>query len=211
MKRADTSFFILIFALVFLLATVSHAKNLGHYGQTVPIAEEDIRKVLMNKLHALQQSGALDNMRHNLEQKAIHHAMRPKPLALGTTRTPKTYYISPAVILAHDVWTPDGYLIAKAGTKINPFERIHFLKTLIFFNADDARQVSWVKKHYSDFKHVTFILTGGDVRHATEVFGRVYFDVGGFIATRLKLHHVPSVVSQKGINWQVKEIGGQDE
>lgn len=86
----------------------------------------------MNKLYALQQSGDLEHVQRDLEQKAARQAMRPNPLALSTTRKPKTFRISPAVTVSHDVWTPDGHLIAKAGTRINPFERVHFLKTLIF-------------------------------------------------------------------------------
>ncbi|MFO8650768.1 type-F conjugative transfer system protein TraW [Legionella pneumophila serogroup 1] len=211
MKRTNKRFLALILGLAFLLEPVSHAKNIGQYGQTFPVREEDIRKVIMNKLNALQQSGDLEHVQRDLEQKAARQAMRPHPLALSTTRTPKTFRISPAVTVSHDIWTPDGYLIAKAGTRINPFERVHFLKTLIFFNADDARQVAWVKNHYTDFKHVKFILTGGDVRVAAELFGRIYFDVNGIISSRLHLQHVPSIVSQVGLDWQIKEIGVNDE
>ncbi|HAU0345946.1 TPA: type-F conjugative transfer system protein TraW [Legionella pneumophila] len=211
MKRASKRFFLLILGFFCLLEPVGHAKNIGHYGQTFPVNEEDIRKVIMNKLYALQQSGDLEHVQRDLEQKAARQAMRPNPLALSTTRKPKTFRISPAVTVSHDVWTPDGHLIAKAGTRINPFERVHFLKTLIFFNADDAGQVAWVKKHYTDFKHVKFILTGGDVRVAAELFGRIYFDVNGIISSKLHLQHVPSIVSQEGLDWQVKEIGVNDE
>ncbi|HBK3262417.1 TPA: type-F conjugative transfer system protein TraW [Legionella pneumophila] len=211
MKRTNKRFLALILGLAFLLEPVSHAKNIGQYGQTFPVREEDIRKVIMNKLNALQQSGDLEHVQRDLEQKAARQAMRPHSLALSTTRTPKTFRISPAVTVSHDIWTPDGYLIAKAGTRINPFERVHFLKTLIFFNADDARQVAWVKNHYTDFKHVKFILTGGDVRVAAELFGRIYFDVNGIISSRLQLQHVPSIVSQVGLDWQIKEIGVNDE
>ncbi|HHF0526730.1 TPA: type-F conjugative transfer system protein TraW, partial [Legionella anisa] len=109
------------------------------------------------------------------------------------------------------LWAPGGLLIAKKGTRINPFERVHYLKTLIFFNADDAKQVAWVKKHYTDYNHVKFILTGGDVRVAAEQFGRIYFDVNGLISTKLHLKHVPSVVNQLSLYWQVKEIGVFDE
>ncbi|HCL6941375.1 TPA: type-F conjugative transfer system protein TraW [Legionella pneumophila] len=211
MKRTNKRFLALILGLAFLLEPVSHAKNIGQYGQTFPVREEDIRKVIMNKLNALQQSGDLEHVQRDLERKAARQAMRPHPLALSTTRKPKTFRISPAVTVSHDIWTPDGYLIAKAGTRINPFERVRFLKTLIFFNADDARQVAWVKKHYTDFKHVKFILTGGDVRVAAELFGRIYFDVNGTISSRLQLQHVPSIVSQVDLDWQIKEIGVNDE
>ena len=195
--------------LILLLNTV-FAKNVGQYGQVFPVIEEDIRQLIMRRLNLMQENGELAQVQRDLEQKAAHRAMRPKPLPFSPTITPKTFRVDPTVTVSQDLWLPNGSLIAKAGMRINPFEHIQFSKTLFFFNADDSRQVAWVKKHYTDFNHVKFILTGGDVRKGAKLFGRIYFDVDGLISTRLHIQHVPSIVNQEGLYWQIKEIGVDD-
>ena len=203
--------------LIFILASlctfipVSHAKNIGHYGQVFPVIEEDIRQLIMKRLHAMQDNGELLRHQQAIDQRVAEHIIRPEPLHLTTTKTPKTFRINPTVLVSHDVWTPDGLLVAKKGMSINPFNHIKFTKTLFFFNADDANQVAWVKKHYGDYGHVKFILTGGDIREAAEHFGRIYFDLNGVITSRLHIKHVPSVVNQDGLFWKVTEIGANDE
>jgi conjugal transfer pilus assembly protein TraW len=200
-----------VLAGLLLFSNAASAKNIGQYGQVFQVDEEDIRQIIMKRLESMQQSDSLLHVQHEIEQRIAAHTIRPKPLTLTTTSKPKTFRIDPTVTISHDIWTPDGLLIAKGGLRINPFERIHYLKTLFFFNADDTRQVAWVKKHYADFNHVKFILTGGDVRVAAELFGRIYFDVNGLISTKLHIKHVPSIVNQDGLYWQVREVGVFDE
>lgn len=194
-----------------LILNTAFAKNVGQYGQVFPVIEEDIRQLIMRRLNLMQENGSLEQVQRDLEQKAAHRAMRPKPLTLSTTNTPKTFRVDPTVTVSHDLWLPNGLLIAKAGMRINPFEQVHFSKTLFFFNADDKRQVVWVKQHYADFNHVKFILTGGDIRDGAKLFGKIYFDVDGLISTKLHIQHVPSVVKQEGLYWQIKEIGVDDD
>lgn len=194
-----------------LALSVSHAKNLGHYGQVFPVIEEDLRQVIMKRLKAMQQSGELAQHQRTINQRVARHIIRPKPLMLTPTKTPKTFRIDPTVWVSHDVWLPNGTQIAKKGMPINPFNHIKFSKTLFFFDADDAKQVAWVSTHYTDYSHVKFILTGGDIRKAAILFGRIYFDLNGVITSRLHIRHVPSVVNQDGLFWKVVEIGANDE
>lgn len=193
------------------LCAVSHAKNLGHYGQVFPVIEEDLRQLIMNRLKAMDASGALLAHQRLIETRVASHIIRPKPLMLPSTKTPETFQVNPTVTVSQDLFAPDGSLIVTKGTLINPFSHIHYSKTLFFFNADDKKQSAWVKKHYGEYEHVKFILTGGDVRDASEIFGRIYFDLNGTLAERFQLKHVPSIVTQKGLVWNIKEIGAQDE
>lgn len=196
---------------VCLHLSITSAKNVGQYGQVFPVIEEDLRLVIMKRLNAMQQSGELTRHQHIIEQRVAEHIIRPKPLMLATTKTPTVFHIDPTVLVSHDVWTADGVLVARKGTPINPFNHIKFSKTLFFFNADDTHQVAWVQKHYRDYEYVKFILTSGDIRETSELFGRVYFDLDGLITSQLHIRHVPSVVNQDGLFWKVREIGVHDE
>ncbi|WP_131744523.1 type-F conjugative transfer system protein TraW [Legionella bozemanae] len=184
-----------------------YAKNLGNYGQLFPVIEQDIRQVIMAKLHRLEQTGALKEHQQRMVARVEEHVRRPKPLHLPTTTTPKTHELDPSIVVNQTLYTHDGTMIAKKGTHLNPFERVSFSKTLFFFNADDPKQLAWAKAHYKHFDQVKFILTGGDVKEASEVLGSVYFDLEGRLSRYFHLKHVPSVVSQKGLVWRIQEIG----
>lgn len=183
------------------------AKNIGTFGQVFPVIEEDIRQVIMKRLQHMQQTGEMAHLQKTLDERVALHITRPKPLSLTTTTTPKSFHVDPSITVNHDIYAPNGLLVAKAGMTLNPFDHVHFSKTLIFFNGDDVKQVDWVMAHYQTFKQVKFILTGGDIRDAANRFGRIYFDVDGRLSTKLNIQHVPTVVHQDGRFWQVSEIG----
>lgn len=189
------------------LMTNALGNNVGNYGQVFPVIEEDIRAVILKRLRHMEHTGELARRQHEIDTRVANHIVRPSPLNLTLTTKPAIFHVDPTVELSNDIWTPDGALVAKKGTLINPFDRVHFSKTLIFFNGDDVQQVAWVKAHYADYAQVKFILTGGDIRDAANVFGRIYFDMGGVLAAKLQLRHVPSVVNQNGLQWRVTEIG----
>lgn len=184
-----------------------YAKNLGNYGQLFPVIEQDIRQVIMAKLHRLEQSGALKQHQQHIVARVEEQVRRPKPLHLHTTTTPKSHELDPSIVVNQTLYAHDGTFIAKKGTHLNPFERVSFSKTLFFFDADDPKQLAWVKTHYTHFDQVKFILTGGDVKAASEVLGSVYFDLEGRLSRYFHLEHVPSVVSQEGLVWRIQEIG----
>ncbi|HAT7956498.1 TPA: type-F conjugative transfer system protein TraW [Legionella pneumophila] len=184
-----------------------YAKNLGNYGQLFPVIEQDIRQVIMTKLYRLEQTGAMKQHQQHMVARVEEHVRRPKPLHLSTTITPKTHELDPSIVVNQTLYTHDGTLIAKKGAHLNPFERLSFSKTLFFFDADDPKQLSWVKAHYKHFEQVKFILTGGDVKEASDVLGSVYFDLEGRLSRYFHLKHVPSVVTQKGLVWRIQEIG----
>ena len=196
--------------LLSLVSSSGFTKNIGNYGQVFPVLEEDIRALIMRRLQHMEATGELAHHQRDIERRISEHIIRPTPLKLPTTTMPKRFHVDPTQRVAHDIVTPNGVLVAKKGTRLNPFEHVVFTKTLFFFDADDKAQVTWVKAHYQDYSHVKFILTGGDIQEASEIFGRIYFDLKGQLTERLHITHVPSVVNQDGLRWLVKEIGVND-
>jgi conjugal transfer pilus assembly protein TraW len=185
-------------------------KSIGNYGQVFSIAEEDIRDFIMRRLQFMDKSGELVRAQHDIQQRVSAHVLRPTPLNLPTTTTPKRFHVDPAVIVHHDIFTPEGIRVAQKGARLNPFEHVSFSKSLFFFDADDKAQVAWAKAHYQYYRQVKFILTGGDISKAAELFGRIYFDLGGGLCKRFHIEHVPSVVNQEGRVWAIQEIGVHD-
>lgn len=193
------------------LSHVGMAKSIGNYGQVFSIAEEDIRDFIKRRLQFMDKSGELAQSQKDIQNRVSAHILRPTPLNLPTTITPRRFQVDPTVIVNHDIFTPEGIRVAQKGMRLNPFEHVTFTKSLFFFDADDKAQVDWAKAHYQDYKHVKFILTGGEISKTAEIFGRVYFDLGGSLCKRFHIEHVPSVVNQDGRVWVIQEIGVHDE
>ncbi|HAU0311412.1 TPA: type-F conjugative transfer system protein TraW [Legionella pneumophila] len=195
---------------ILLTCLNTHGSQLGNYGAVFPIIEQDIRQVIFNKLHSLERSGELKEHQKRIISRVEAHVRRPNPVELSTTNAPKVYEIDPSMVVNQNLYTHDGKLIAQAGTKLNPFERINFSKTLFFFNADDPKQIAWVKNHYQQYEQVKFILTDGDVKEASKILGAIYFDLEGRLSNYFHLQHVPAVIRQEKKVWKIQEIGQKE-
>jgi conjugal transfer pilus assembly protein TraW len=200
----------LIIFLIIISPLSVFSKDLGNYGQVFSIDEKDIRKVILDKLKKMEKTGELSEKTKEINERVAEHIKRPTPLNLPTTNHPMSFKVDPSIILSKDIITPTGELIAKKGTLINPFKHIQYKKTLFFFNGDDVNQVRWAIKNYGAYDNVKFILTGGDIRQSANIFGRIYFDVGGQLTHKLSIKHVPSIVSQEGFLWKIEEIEIKD-
>lgn len=190
-----------------LLSQVIIAQDLGNYGKVFDVREHDIREVILARLNHLKDDGQLDKLEKELQEDIAARIIRPKPVLLTPTTSPKAYFINPEITVNEDINASDGQLIAKKGTYLNPFDYVTYRKTLIFFDADDKAQRDWVKKHYKDYEFVKFILTKGDIKEASESIGRIYFDMGGKLSRYFHLDHVPAVVVQDKKQWKIQEIG----
>lgn len=198
---------ILLSLLCTFITTSVSAGIIASFGGTSDVQEVDIREVIYKRLHFLEKTGELEKYQKKAADRVKEQIQRPEPLNFKTTTTPEIFYVDPSIKLNQDVFDSNGRLIAKKGTVINPFEKINLNKALIFFDADDEKQVAWVKQEYSKYRQVKFILTGGSVKDASELFGRVYFDWKGAISRKLQIKHVPSVATQKGLQWEIREGG----
>lgn len=200
---------LIFFAAIFISQSIM-ALDLGNNGKVFDVQEHDIREVILARLNHMKSEGSLDKLEKALQEDMTKRIIRPKPVLLTTTRDPKAYYVNPEVMVNEDIVTPDGQLIAKKGGYINPFDYVTYRKTLFFFDADDAAQRVWVKKHYKDYELVKFILTKGDIKEVSEDIGRIYFDMGGKLSRYYHLEHVPAVVVQDKKQWKIQEIGVED-
>ena len=71
-----------------------------------------------------------------------------------------------------------------------------FTQTLYFIDADDPRQVSWMRKQRPATLIYKVILVNGDIRKATNTLDtRIYFDQEGVLSRKFALTAVPAKVS----------------
>lgn len=210
----------LIYISIFLLfpTSIVFAKHLGRQGEVFPIAEIDMLQWIDARLKHLSTTGQTAKMQHDFIERVENSVRRPAPVeGLRTTTTPNTFYIDASLKLATDIHNAQGNIIYAKGLIINPFDtstwpmdipkvQFEYQHTLVFFDGDDPRQLSWAKQYHSE-KPVKWILTNGSPDElARALDARLYFDQLGDYSRQFRLSHIPSVIEQDGKRWKVSEI-----
>lgn len=195
--------------LFFILASHLSAKDLGVMGDIYPIEEPDFLEFLQSRAAVIEKNGGLQQLQNKMQQDAVQYRDRPKPVSgIQTTHDNKSWDFDPSIVLDHDVLTPEGKVIAVAGTHVNPLVYISLKKTLIFYDADDEAQVKWaVAQDIQRKGQDKLILVNGRLLSEEKRFGKpIYFDQKGLLTTRFSIKHVPATVSQNGLLLHISEI-----
>ena len=210
---------------IFLLCSVllcfnfpAISKDLGVYGHLYPIGEEDFLVFIHKRLDELKANGQLAKMKNQFIERAQKDALSPTPLKLSTTDNPKVFYYDPTFVLGHNIYDASGHLLFPKGTRVNPLSKFNFDETWLFFDARDPKQVIWAKHELKSLRHegidigstepkAKVILTGGNIKAASKALHvRIYFDQLGKISKKLRLLHVPSIVTGDGLRLKIEEV-----
>lgn len=185
------------------------AKDLGVWGQVYPIAEPDILDFIHARLDTLQKDGQLQKMQEQFTHNVIAHTLRPAPVAgVGEATAAKTFYYDPTFTAPINVYNPQGVLVVKAGTRVNPFDYTQLEEVLLFINADDPAQVKWALTTKAQFDLTKIILVEGNIKTAStdDHLGRIYFDQDGVLCKKLNITAVPALVMQSGRRLKIEEF-----
>ena len=191
------------------LAAPGSAKDLGVRGATWPVAEPDLLAQIEARLLDMQRSGALARLEDEARDGARRMLEEPVPVpGIAPAREARSRLWDPAITVARDIRTADGALIAAAGTRVSPLERVTLARDLLFVDGRREAEVAWALEHERPAKIV--LLAGRPLelmrRHRLPFF----FDQGGRLAARLGLRFTPALVAQAGTRLRITEIVVQD-
>lgn len=192
-----------------LMAQNIYANDVGVMGETYAIIEMDFLDFIRSRIATMQQNGQWQSLQNRVQQDAVHYRDRPKPVTTLTRATEtKTWKFDPSIVLDHDITTPEGRLIAPAGTRVNPLMTLSLSKALIFYNGDDDDQIKWALEQDKKLKgHDKLILVNGSVLDQERQFKKsVYFDQAGTLTIRFGIKHVPALIVQEGQRLKIMEI-----
>ena len=208
-----TNFSKMLILLPTLALTSIEAKNLGVWGTLFPIAEQDLREMIYQRLNEMEQNGEMAKLREKFIQQVQEHTLRPTPVAgLTTTTKPQIFYYDPTYTLTQNIEDHEGRIIAKKGTVINPLDIVTLHGVLFFLNADDIKQVRWALEHGKKYDYVKYILVRGNIQDAGKRLNeRIYFDQAGSLTKQLGIKHIPSIVKQEGKRLQIQEFALEDK
>ena len=203
-----------LMALALVLAAPASAKDLGVRGATWPVAEPDLLEEVEARLLEMERSGALARLEEEARERARWKLEEPDPVAgIAPAREERSRLFDPAITVARDIRTTDGILIAKAGTRVNPLERMTLLRDLLFVDGRRPAEIAWALAREEQGGRSTKIvlLAGRPLELMRRYRQHFFFDQGGRLAARFGLRFTPSLVEQEGSRLRITEVLLEDK
>ncbi|EAB6419107.1 type-F conjugative transfer system protein TraW [Salmonella enterica subsp. enterica] len=187
-------------AVLCCLPCLATAKDLGVWGDVYPVQEQSMLDFIQGRLQQMESTGEIAQMQQDFKDRVIENTLRPPPVDwLSTDTESHTLWYDPTFTVQQDYADHRGTVFARQGDRINPLEFVGLGQTLYFLNADDPRQLAWMKAQQPTTLRYKVILTGGNIKEATQALNtRVFFDQGGSLSRQLGLQYIPAVVTQEG-------------
>ena len=199
--RAIIIFIIILIIVQQFNCLVVIAKDFGIQGHTFPIVEENILKVIEQRLLKID----LNKLNAKLKDKTEKYVENPPSVkGISKARETKVKYYDPTFVVPEDVYDHNGLLIAPAGKRINPLELTLLTQPLIFIDGDDEEQVSYAM---NNAKAKIILVKGSPLKLQRKYKRWIYFDQAGVIAIKLDITEVPAVLEQDGLQLKIT-IGG---
>ena len=181
------------------------AKDLGVRGATWPVAEPDLLSQIEARLLEMERSGALARLEEEARTNARRKLEEPDPLpGIAPATRERSRLWDPAITVARDILTPDGVLIAAAGARVNPLERVTLARDLLFVDGRREAEIAWALSHDRPAKIV--LLAGRPLDLMRQYRRPFFFDQGGRLAARFGLRFTPSLVEQAGSQLRITEV-----
>ncbi len=215
---------VLILLLCFTLVKKAQAVDLGVWGESSAIAEEDFETHIVKQLEALGEE-KLKAHQEQIKDKIVANIKRPravKGVTKASTNTSRFY--DPSFTITQDIYDGKNQLLFPSGTTVNPLEKRAFDEIWIFIDGDDQAQVNFAKNYQEDQQKIDssnshkdqngkesetkakiktdkitkikkiILLNGAPGNQKDGSF--FFFDQAGAISRKLDINKVPSVVRQ---------------
>lgn len=212
----------LIFKILIIYKVIfnveAHAMDLGKHGATYEVVEEGFVSMVKNRLLGLDLRGHQEEMLRTAKRQILEP---PPVLGINATSEPREFLYDPSFTVTKDIKLPDGKILHKAGTTVNPLDHMVFDRELIFIDGRSQKQVEWLKARLEDTQanseennseqnnnsEILIILVGGKILELQEDIGKtLYFDQAGELTSKFGIEQVPAIVVQDDKRLKIKEI-----
>lgn len=181
----------------------SQAENLGVFGETFEIDEEDLLERILSKLKFLENEGKLEQLSIEANKRVTEMILKPNQVqGVGYTETRREYIFDPSIVVTRDLFDDQGRIFAHKGDSFNPLDNVS-MKPLIFIDGEKQEHIKWAVSRLSDpkiYRHEEgkIILIKGSPLELQKILRcEVYFDQFGLLIRKLRIKHVPVIVYQK--------------
>lgn len=188
-----------------LLSFPLHAKDLGVYGATFTIIEEDLLAVIKAKIQKMAEQGILDAHQKQIQEQVKKRLQRPTPIPIEKTKKERTFFYDPSITVPYDLKDHKERVFFKAGTKVNPLDTHSLKYALLFIDGDDKEHIAWAFRHKQNLTKI--ILVNGAPFELMDQFSTpIYFDQGGILVKKFGIQQVPARVIQSGKLLKIEEV-----
>ena len=187
-----------------LVTTSASAADLGVHGTVWPVTEANLIDRITSELSKAEEDGRLARFNGHVQDQLVSAYTRQPALALARVTRPSSRLFDPSLTVMRDIRDHRGILIAAAGTRINPLDRLPLPATLIFIDGRDPEQLAFALGHQGRAK---IILTGGNPQQLMQMHDRqLFYDQKGVLSEKFQLKAVPTVITQQGNRLLISEI-----
>ncbi|MFP3012925.1 MAG: conjugal transfer protein TraW [Rickettsia sp.] len=190
----------------------AHAMDFGKQGATYEVVEEGFVSMIKSRLSTLD----LQQYQEEMLRTARRQVLEPAPVVgIRSTSKPREFWHDPSFALTKDIKLPDGKILHKKGTKVNPLDHMVFDRELIFIDGRSQKQMAWLKQRLDGTEQnntqmivtqerqsennnleIRIILVGGKILELQEDIGRtLYFDQAGELTNKFG-------TGNSGTRWQ---------
>jgi len=193
---------------LFLTSINLHAEQLGQYGNTWNIQEQDAIDMIKGRLGEMEKRGELTKYWNDYRDTQLAGLENPKPLpGIEPVVEPQIRMFDPTYTYAETVKDQLGNVLVPAGTKINPLDYTPLSKAIIFIDGRDPKQLAYAKQRTEEHPRDKVILVAGSFLKLNREWGRpVYFDQQGILTKKFGIERVPAVLTQNGRQLQIEEL-----
>jgi conjugal transfer pilus assembly protein TraW len=182
--------------------------NLGIYGTSFEIKEQDFEEMILGKLALLKTQGKIDEFNKALTIKITKRIQNPPKISgIEKARKNRKFLVDLSKVISQDIKDIRGNVIVKKGTRVNPLSHTEFSKDIYFIDGDDPKQIDWLKEQNGNSSNRIVILIGGrPIELQEELKERIYFDLRGDFSTKFNITKVPSIVRASKNMAEVEEV-----
>lgn len=200
-----------IYVMATLISTVAccaQAKDFGVVGRTWEIKEKDAIEVIKGKLTHMEKTGALEQHNQIVKERIENNIRKPQSLNVPAANAERIYEFDPSIVVKEDLRDARGVIFHKKGTVVNPLNTVSMPYQIVFFDAENKKQLEYVLELYNAAEiKPKLILTGGSPIHLEKEYGiDVYFDQRGVLIKQLGIQAAPAIVWQNAKILQIKEV-----
>ncbi|OJW06860.1 MULTISPECIES: type-F conjugative transfer system protein TraW [Legionella] len=198
----------LFFSTFVFLSGGIEAKSLGRLGQTFPVIEKSLLTLIYERLNTFDQNGQLNAIENAWVKQVDEQVKRPRALGLVRTETTLTHYYTPVVTLEKNVVDQKGRVVLQRGMSVNALNQLpSYNPVWVFLNYDDLAQRAFAEQIRTHYPEIQWILTGGSVVDAERGINEtIYFDQEARITKKLKIEHVPALVTRENDSLKIMEF-----
>ncbi|OPY77501.1 MAG: hypothetical protein A4E65_02728 [Syntrophorhabdus sp. PtaU1.Bin153] len=205
-KQMIKSLLPVLVLICFSFSATSMAKGLGVFGAVYDVAEKDALKEIEEKAKEVDVNRIIN--RGELARKVKNYTPGDlKDVNLPPARKDRTFLVDMTYTLDRDIADEKGKVIYPKGYTFNPLDYVTYPGVIVILDGKSPEQVAWFKESaYSKDLKTKLLVTGGSYTELSKTLRRPVFYASRAIVGVFQIQAVPSVVRQRGVVVEVKEI-----